>query len=78
MQILVIPVVLYGCGTGLYTLMEGCRQAVLTLLHQNTILVNAHCDSVKTECHLKSSAMNTLSNAWLCKSLGLVQSTLGT
>ena len=52
-------------------MMEGCRQTVLILLHQNTILVNTRCDAVETECQLKSSARNMQSNAWLFKSLVL-------
>jgi len=63
MQILVFPVVFYWCGTGLCTMMEGCRQMVLTLFHRNAILVNTQCYAVKTGRQLKSSARNMQSEA---------------
>jgi len=71
MQILVFPVVFYWCETGLCTMMEGCRQTVLTLFHRNVIFINTQCDAVKTECQLKLSARNMQSNVWLFKSLVL-------
>jgi hypothetical protein len=70
MQIVMLPVVLYGFGTGPCKMMEGHRLMILTLLRRNNF--SRHAMWCRENGMLaKSSANNVLSNGWLFKCLVL-------